>query len=119
MKKKIIIAEDNDLFRSILSYRLEKDGYDVKVFDNGKKAATFMYENNFDLLITDLQMPVMDGMELIQVVRKYISKTIPIMVISSTGDEADKLKILKMGGDVYVSKPVMAGELSVRVKYLI
>lgn len=119
MKKKIIIAEDSNLFRSILSYRLEKDGYEVIVFDNGKKAASYMYENKFDLLITDLQMPVMDGLELIQVVRETISKTVPIMVMSGTREEADKLRILEMGGDVYVSKPVMAGELSVRVKSLI
>ena len=119
MKKRIIIAEDCDLFGMILLYRLEKDGYEVKVFDNGEKAATYMSKNKFDLLITDLQMPVMNGLELIQLVRKSISTSIPIIVISSTCEEKDKLKILKMGGDLYVSKPVMAGELSVRVKAMI
>ncbi len=119
MKKTIVIAEDNDLLRWIITYRLELDGYDVKIFTNGKSASVYMLENQFDLLITELQMPVMDGFELIQTIRKNISKTIPIMVLSNICDEDEKLKILNMGGNVFVSKPVMAGELSVRVKCLI
>jgi len=119
MKKTIVIAEDNELLRWIITYRLELDGYAVKIFTNGKSASVYMRENQFDLLITELQMPVMDGFELIQTIRKHISKTIPIMVLSSNFKEDLKLKILGMGADVYVAKPVMAGELSVRVKCLI
>ena len=119
MKKTIVIAEDNELMRKLLTYRLEIDGYVVRDFANGKGAADYMLENQFDLLITDLVMPVMDGFELIQIVRNSISKTIPIMVISGDCDADFKFKVLEMGVDIYVTKPVTAVELSVHLKHLI
>lgn len=119
MKKTIVIAENNDLLRWIMTYRLKLDGFEVKNFDNGKGASDYMLENHFDLLITDLQMPLMGGFNLIQTIRRNVSKTIPIMVLTNTGGEEIKIKILEMGANVYVAKPVMAGELSVRVKCLI
>ena len=119
MKKIIVIAENNDLLCWIITYRLKLDGFEVKNFDNGEGASDYMLKNHFDLLITDLQIPLMGGYNLIQTIRKNISKSIPIMVLSNTDREEIKLKILEMGGNVYVAKTVMAGELSIRVKCLI
>lgn len=119
MKKTIVLAEDNEMLSKLLSYRLEIDGYVVKAFTDGLGAVLYMRNNQFDLLITDLHMPVLDGCVIIQTVRETISKTVPIMVISGACDENYKLEILELGADVYVTKPVSAGELSIRVKHLV
>ena len=119
MKKTIVIAEDSELLRWLLAFSLGIDGYEVKAFPNGLEAASYMQENQFDLLITDLNMPVMDGCELINIVRASISKTIPILVFSGTCEKEYELKILKMGVNAYVTKPVSVGELSVLVKHLV
>jgi DNA-binding response OmpR family regulator len=119
MKKTIVIADDNELLRWVLAYRLETDGYDVVTFANGYDAASYMKENKFGLLITDLLMPVMDGMELIRIVRETISKTIPILVISDACDEKCKLKIMELGVSACIDKPVLVGELKAQVQHLI
>jgi DNA-binding response OmpR family regulator len=119
MKRTIVIAEDNEIINRVLEYRLISDGYDVKVFLNGEDAVAFMRENQFDLLITDLYMPLMNGIDVIQAVRESISGSVPIMATSVTHDEDLIVRLFDMGVNDFVVKPFRAGELSVRVKRLI
>ncbi len=116
MKKRIVIAEDNDILDRVLEYRLKNDGYEVKVFSNGEEAVDWMKKNPFDLLITDLYMPMMNGMELIQTVREKHAYKIPIIVISASHEEELVDKLFKMGVSDFISKPFRAGELSTRVE---
>ena len=78
-RKTIVIVEDNDLLSKVLEYRMAKDGFHVEVFNNGEEAIEFLSSNSFDLLITDLYMPFMNGSELIQYVRDKISATVPVI----------------------------------------
>lgn len=119
MKRTIVVAEDNEIINRVLEYRLKSDGFEVKVFLNGEDAIAFMKENPFDLLITDLYMPLMNGMDVIQAVRESISSSIPIMAVSVTHDEDLIVRLFDMGVNDFVVKPFRAGELSVRVKRLI
>ncbi len=118
-KKTIVIVEDNDLLSKVLEYRMEKDGFQVEVFNNGEEAIEFLSSNSFDLLITDLYMPFMNGSELIKYVRDNISATVPIMAISSTHEEDVIGNIFNIGANDFIVKPFRAGELSVRIKRLI
>lgn len=119
MEKTIVIAEDNDMLNRVLEYRLKSDGYQVKVFLNGEDAIAWMSGNPFDLLITDLYMPLMNGMEVIQMVRDKISVEVPIMAISATHEEELITRLFNIGATDFIVKPFRAGELSVRVKRLI
>ncbi|WP_053180089.1 response regulator transcription factor [Sunxiuqinia dokdonensis] len=118
-KKTVVIVEDNDLLSKVLEYRMEKDGFQVEVFNNGEEAIEFLSSNSFDLLITDLYMPFMNGSELIKYVRNNISATVPIMAISSTHEEDVIGNIFNIGANDFIVKPFRAGELSVRIKRLI
>lgn len=119
MKKTIVIAEDNDMLNRVLEFRLKSDGYEVKVFGNGEDAVAFMRENQFDMVITDLYMPMMNGMEVIQIVRESISKDVPIMAVSAAHDEDVITSVFEMGANDFIVKPFRAGELSIRVKRLL
>lgn len=119
MKKTIVIAEDNDMLNRVLEYRLKTDGYEVKVFLNGEDAIEFMQNNPFDMLITDLYMPMMNGMEVIQLVRKQISDSVPIIAVSATHEEDLVKRIFGVGANDFIIKPFRAGELSIRVKKLL
>ena len=119
MKKRIVIVEDNDLLTRVLEYRLQCDGYEVAVFGNGEDALMFMNDNSFDMLITDLYMPLMNGLELIQAVRDTLSSTVPILAMSATHEEGLITKLFNMGANDFVIKPFRAGELSIRVQRLI
>ncbi|KOH46341.1 hypothetical protein NC99_08780 [Sunxiuqinia dokdonensis] len=107
------------MLSKVLEYRMEKDGFQVEVFNNGEEAIEFLSSNSFDLLITDLYMPFMNGSELIKYVRNNISATVPIMAISSTHEEDVIGNIFNIGANDFIVKPFRAGELSVRIKRLI
>jgi DNA-binding response OmpR family regulator len=66
MKKIIVVAEENEILNYMLEYYLKKEGYEVKMFMNGKDVLVFMQNNKVDLLIADPEMPLMEGMEIIQ-----------------------------------------------------
>lgn len=118
-KKTIVIVEDNDLLSKVLEYRMAKDGFRVEVFNDGEEAIEFLSSNSFDLLITDLYMPFLNGSELIQYVRDKISATVPIMAISSTHEEDVIANVFNIGANDFIVKPFRAGELSVRIKRLL
>ncbi|MCG8380493.1 MAG: response regulator [Proteobacteria bacterium] len=107
------------MLNRILEYRLKNDGYDVKVFINGEDAVSYMFGNPFDLLITDLYMPLMNGMEVIQSVRDKISESIPIVAISAAHEEELINRVFNLGANDFIVKPFRAGELSIRVKRLL
>lgn len=104
-KQTILIVEDKSEFRKIYGDRLRFDGYDVKDAADGKEALKVLEENSVDLIITDINMPNMDGYELIQAVRANEStKDIPILVMSvfDQGEHVEKARAL--GATDYIVK---------------
>ena len=115
---KILIAEDDVELRHLFTHVLIKNGYDVTGVDNGKKALDTLTNDYYDLLISDIMMPVMDGYELVRSLRE-VNKTIPVMMITAK-DAFDDMRLGFLSGtDDYLVKPVNVNEMVLRVGALI
>ncbi len=111
-KKRILLVDDSRAVRQLLKFTLEKRmNLDIYEAENGVEAVNQLMDNDFDLIITDIRMPQMDGLSLIRKVRSEISIDIPIIVVSTLGREADRDDGLNMGANSYVTKPIQAPDL--------
>ena len=120
--KKILYIEDELVMQSIVEKILTREGYKVDVANDGKDAMRNLTDNNFDydLVITDIMMPYANGFEIISKIKNHPTQSkIPIIVISSIGNEDSILESFKLGADDFLKKPIMAGELLIKVKRLI
>lgn len=114
---KILIAEDDELMLKTLELRLKKDGHEVILSSDGRDALLKIQENNLDLVISDIMMPYVSGLEIISfLAENYQSKKIPIIVLSGMGQEDIVLEAFQLGADDFITKPFSPSELSVRVK---
>ena len=82
-KKYLLLAEDDELLGGLLSYRLEKAGYTVKLARNGREVKEYLNQNTPDIIVSDIMMPYFSGIELIDYVRNKLSSITPIIIISS------------------------------------
>jgi CheY-like chemotaxis protein len=111
---RILLTEDNAVNQKLASRLLEKEGHVVVVADDGAKALKACKENTFDLILMDVQMPVMDGMEATAAIRQTEQSTgrhIPIIAMTAHAMAGDRQRFLKAGMDGYVSKPIHSVEL--------
>ncbi|HDZ14671.1 hypothetical protein LCGC14_0841730 [marine sediment metagenome] len=115
VKNKLLLAEDDQLLASLLSFRLKKGGYEVKLSRDGKEVKEYLTDNTPDIIVSDIMMPYFSGMELIAYVRKELNLQIPIIIISSAGNEENVLNAFELGANDFISKPVSPSELLVRV----
>src|ERR1700733_5232556 len=112
--KHILVVDDESQITRVLRTSLSSQGYDIRVANDGETALEIMKDWAPDLVITDLSMPNMDGLELC---RRLRTKTqIPIIVLSVRGEERTKVKALDAGADDYVTKPFGMEELLARVR---
>ncbi|WP_394748777.1 response regulator [Spongiimicrobium salis] len=114
-KKKLLLAEDDELLASLLNYRLVKGGYDVSLSVNGKEVKEYLNVHTPDIIVSDIMMPYFSGIELIDFVRNELQSNIPIIIISSAGNEENVLSAFELGASDFISKPVSPSELLVRV----
>ncbi|MCP4977760.1 MAG: response regulator [Maribacter sp.] len=115
-KKRLLLAEDDELLASLLNYRLEKSGYQVIMSYNGKEVKDQLVKEMPDLIISDIMMPYFSGLELIDYVRNELNSKTPIIIISSAGNEENVLNAFDLGANDFISKPVSPAELIVRVE---
>jgi two-component system KDP operon response regulator KdpE len=111
---KILIVDDERQITRVLRTSLQSNGYEVSVAGNGLEAFDIFEATNPDLIITDLSMPEMDGLELTRAVRRLAAT--PIIVLSVRGQETMKVAALDAGADDYVTKPFSMPELLARVR---
>ena len=114
MKKKILIVEDDPNIAELQKDYLEIAGFEVSLRDNGLEGLKSLRENEFDLLILDIMLPGMDGLEILRGMKE--DKDIPVLLVSARKEEIDKIKGLSLGADDYITKPFSPGELVARVK---
>ncbi len=114
MRKKLFLAEDDELLAALLSYRLEKGGYDVTLCQDGKQMKEHLAHGIPDIIVSDIMMPYFSGMELIGFVRSELKSNVPIIIISSAGNEENVLDAFELGANDFISKPVSPSELMVR-----
>jgi two-component system, OmpR family, KDP operon response regulator KdpE len=113
-RKHILVVDDESQITRVLRTSLSSHGYDIRVANDGETALEIMKDWSPDLVITDLAMPNMDGLELC---RRLRAKTqIPIIVLSVRGEERTKVQALDAGADDYVTKPFGMEELLARVR---
>lgn len=112
--EKILVVDDETEISDLIALYLSKNGYCVITAGTGKTALDLVVEHNPDLIVLDIFLPDIDGLELCQEIRKNSEK--PIIFLSCKSDEADKILGLAVGGDDYVTKPFSPGELIARIK---
>ena len=120
MAAKIVIVEDDPDICDILDYNLTQENYDVSVFKDGKDGLEFILQNPPNLILLDLMLPNMNGLELARIIRKdeHTGKT-PIIMITARSEEMDILHGLEQGADDYITKPFRIREVIARVKALL
>ncbi len=114
---KILICDDEPLLVKGMKINFEKEGYEVLTADNGKDAVDLVASESVDLLLLDLMMPVMDGMEACQKIREF--SDIPIIMLTAKAEDMDKLLGFESGADDYVTKPFNILELKARVRAML
>jgi two-component system OmpR family response regulator len=111
---RILIADDEANLRDVVQYALERDGYEVETVADGQAALARIEAGGIDLVILDVLMPELDGLNLCRKLRER--EDVPIIFLSSRTEEADRILGLELGGDDYLTKPFRPRELSTRVK---
>lgn len=118
-KKKILLAEDNSTLSLLLKFRLEKEGYEPLIAENGKVAIELIEQHEPALILTDIMMPFVSGLEVISHVRNKLEMKVPIIVFSAAGQEEMVLKAFNLGANDFMGKPFSPNELIIRVKRLL
>jgi len=111
---RILVVDDEPQIRHALQVNLENKNYDVTTAASGEDALEEIARRNPDVVIVDLVLPLMDGVELTRRIRAH--SPIPIIILSAIGDERKKVEALESGADDYVTKPFGLEELAARVK---
>lgn len=112
--KKILIVDDEKPILDVIKFNLTKEGYETVTAFDGREAITKFEEEDPDLIILDLMLPELDGLEVVKEVRK--TSHIPIIMLSAKDSEFDKIIGLEVGTDDYITKPFSNRELLARVK---
>ena len=111
---RILLVDDEQSIQTLLSYPLRKEGYEVVHATDGRQALERFEEQPFDLVVLDLMLPKLDGLE---VCRRLRSKSaVPIIMLTAKSEEIDKVVGLELGADDYITKPFSMREFSSRVK---
>ena len=112
--KKILVVDDEKPISDIIKFNLTKEGYEVLVAFDGREALDQFQEENPDLIILDVMLPEIDGLDVAREIRK--TSQVPIIILSAKDSELDKVIGLEIGADDYVTKPFSNRELLARVK---
>src|SRR5262245_32656779 len=111
---RILLADAEQAVQSLLTYPLRKDGYEVVEALDGQAALDRFSEQRFDLVVLDLMLPKLDGIEVCR--RLRTRSQVPIIMLTAKGDEVDKIVGLEIGADDYITKPFSVREFRSRVK---
>jgi two-component system OmpR family response regulator len=110
----ILVVDDDAHIREVVQYALEREGYTVLVAQDGAEGLARAERGDVDLVVLDILMPEMDGLEVCRALRKQ--SQLPVIFLSSKGDEVDRIVGLELGGDDYLAKPFSPRELLARVR---
>lgn len=114
---KILVVDDEKLLVKGMKFNLENEGYEVETAYDGAAAVELARAQRFDLIILDVMMPVVDGVEACMRIREF--SNVPIIMLTAKGEDADKLVGFESGADDYVTKPFNIMELKARVRALL
>jgi len=113
----VLIVEDELDLNELLTYRLEKDGYQVVGAESGEQAIKLLTTHQPDAILLDLMLPGMDGLEVCRIVKENsATANIPVIMLTAKGEEADIVRGLEMGADDYITKPFSPRVLNARIR---
>lgn len=115
----ILFAEDDDLLRNSLTFYLKNNGFSVTAVGNGLQVKELLKSTKFDVIITDLNMPFLGGMEVINLVRNELKLATPIIVLTAFGVEKAELDAFEIGASEFISKPFSPSILKARIEKLV
>lgn len=115
---KILIIEDEQDLSNLITLGLKKYGYTVETAFDGKTGLEMVYINDYNLIVLDLNLPLMDGMKVLEEIRKF-NKEIKIIILSARFDYTDRIEGLDTGANDYLTKPFHFGELEARIRSLL
>jgi len=113
---KVLICEDDNLTLQALEHSIRIEGYETITAKDGLEAKEILGKHHVDLMVTDLHMPNIDGLELIQHIRNDLKRTFPIIMLTRVGSDDTVLSAFELGADDYITKPFSPKELSIRIK---
>lgn len=117
MGKKILIIEDEKDIRNLLQHYLGKEGYDVQGAEDGDSGLRKLAKERYDLVLLDLMLPRIDGLEVCRVLRSQTQTAdLPVIMLTAKGEETDRIVGLELGADDYITKPFSPREVVARVK---
>ena len=117
MRQRIVIIEDEKDIVDLVRYNFRKEGFDIESFSSGKDGLEYIRKNSVDLVLLDIMLPDLDGIEICKRVRADERlKTLPIIFLTAKGEEIDRVVGLELGADDYVVKPFSPRELVARAK---
>jgi two-component system OmpR family response regulator len=114
---RILVVDDDPHIREVICFALHKDGFTTQEAEDGEQALARFREGGVDLVVLDILMPELDGMEVCRILRRI--SAVPILFLSSRDDEVDRIIGLELGGDDYVTKPFSPRELVARVRAIL
>ena len=103
-KRRILVVDDEDALRTVLSGELVSEGYDVRTAADGDEAVTSLQKENFDLILLDIKMPRMNGFEVLKFVKEKFPKT-KVVMLTGFADLKNAIESKKLGAEDFVSKP--------------
>src|SRR5699024_10892644 len=114
---RVLVVDDEDRIRRLVRMYLEREDYEIDEADNGKDALEMSLENDYDVIVLDLMMPEMDGIEVCEKLRE--EKTTPVIMLTAKGEESTRAQGFEVGADDYVVKPFSPRAIVLRVKALL
>jgi DNA-binding response OmpR family regulator len=119
-KSRILVIEDENLMNRAIEFQLQKDGYEVDTALDGKSGLAKIESGNYDLIILDIILPYLTGLEILAKIKKdEEKKNIPVILISATGLEDTVIEGFKLGANDFIIKPFIMPAFSIRVRRLL
>ena len=117
MANRVLVVDDEKLIVKGIKFSLEQDGMEVACAYDGKEALNMARDNEYDIILLDLMLPKMSGLEVCQQIRDF--SNVPIIMLTAKGEDMDKIMGLEYGADDYVTKPFNILEVKARIKAII
>lgn len=118
-KYRILVVEDERLLLKTIAFKLSKEGYDVKTAGDGKQAMEVFDSFQPNLVVSDVMMPFVNGLELVKRVKDKDSNGVKVILLTSLGQEDTVMKAFELGADDFMTKPFSPTELALRIKRLL
>lgn len=118
--EKVLVVEDNEQIAALLKFKLTHSGYEVAFAENGQVGLEIARSNPPDLIILDVMMPVMNGLETLTVLKSELElKSIPVIILTALSNDREIVTGLELGADDYITKPFKMEEFVARVRAVI